>query len=497
MERQSRFGMNLLAQFFLAIVTAGIAQSAPSQIADILNALAVALSGLFAFGLFYGFFRLLGANVGALETLYNSFPIGWNQQNPPMSNQETDPRPSSQRTIQWSAICSFTTLRYAGVLLMVTAAFSLLFTIEWNLMTKIIVAAGASIALLIIAIVAKRSHRDFAAALAALASFALLQFTLTLLYQYMNTIEVSPLLQNVHTWLFVKLGCSLLAVPLIRRFPADTQALAAFVICYASPFTLQYAGGEIALPMAVVYLAFMGGFALWYGMATALPSVWIASAMGSFGYLNVIAARNVALGGATEPLALLAIIASVAFLIVHVTMAGIHVLHNDGKRGWIDLAHVILVHVFMVLTLLNLQGIVPYLQGNVGIGIFLVGACAFCLSLATRNVAWSVWHETTVNLAIIFSAAGLFMQVSGPWSAVGFLLYACAVLWFSLYQISMRTRVYGFLLLIVSIVKLYLQFSEIFNSVPGSLVILCIGGFLVFLSYKFQDLEKIIRSGLR
>lgn len=501
-QQQSRFTVNLLAQFVLSLVLAGIAAELQNPVGQLCATGAWILFCLFGFGLLYGFFRLLGVRLGILEAIYEHFPVGFMLRDEMQLKAKEGHAPAGSSkdemaSFGWEQLCSFKTLRYAGILLIVSAIFSLLFNIEWDLGKKIIAAVLVAVLAMGAAEWCKRNNRGFAASLSSLISFALAQFALTLFYQYAFQNDFAPALQNAHMVLSLKflLTCAYLFI--LWRYPSDVQSLLTFAIAYAGPLTLLYAGAAVSFPVGLVYLTLMTAIVMTYSCMYVQPAVWIFNAGAVFGYTYIFWQSEMMAGRDVGAVSVVALFSYVAFYLVHLICSTSNLMRRGKPEGWIEFGHLIAVHIFVALGFWSLQDTLWIASEYLGAGIFLLGMGAFAASIASRKKVNSpLWHQLTVNLAIIFSAAGLFIQVKGPWSAVGFLFYACAVLWFSLYQQSIRTRIYGFLILLVSMVKLYLQFGEIFNSIPGSVAILVVGGLLVALSYKFEDLSRLVKQGL-
>lgn len=496
-QPQSRYSLNILSQLVLALVFSGLAISLQNPVGELCMTVATVLYWLFGFGLFYGLFRLVGLHVGILEALYQNVPVGFWMH----VSGDPIPQPSTAKerewSLSWEQFCSFKTLRYAGILLIVSALFSLLFNIDWDLGKKIVACVAVAVLSLGAAEWFRKNKKGFAASLSSLISFALAQFALTLLFMYATENQWPDMWTSPHTWLTLKLLLTCVSLFMLWRYPSDVQSLLTFSIAYAGPLTMLYAGASISFPVGLVYLALMTAIVLTYSCMHVQPAVWILNVAATFGYIYILWQSELSFGRDATAVSVVALMAYAAFYVAHVVMASSSVAHRGKPQGWLELLHMVFLHCVAALAVFSLQYNLWLAGEYAGAGIFLLGMGSFAASMATRRkVQSAAWHELTVNLAIIFSAAGLFIQVKGPWSAVGFLFYACAVLWFSLYQNSMRTRVYGFLILIVSMVKLYLQFSDIFNSVPGSVAILVIGGLLVMLSYKFEDLSRIMRQGL-
>ncbi len=505
-QERSRFGLNLLCQLILSLLLMGLAEQLPPGLQEFVQLGGTILLILFLFGLLYGFFRLFGMRSAGIEGLYQRVPLGLfakdgasfgrdameqirQEEETPKAHAHDDARPA----FDWHALCSFKTLRYAGVVLIVSAVFSLLFKIDWTLIAKIWTAAGLGVVAISCAEWLKKMKMGQIASICALVSFALFQFTLTLLFTYAGEQYWSPLLINPHTWLALKflLSCAFLFT--VWRYPSDVQPLLYFAIAYVSPLTLLYVGAPLVFPLSLIFLACMSALVLMGRYWTERPSLILLNAGSANVYVAMLAARELAAGNFSPTLALIAYgLLFLLHLCVAVTDA-----RRQKRLPVLDYVHLVSIHAFFVLGLLQVGPWLPIVDSSLGFWFLGAALCSFCAWLiAHGEIRDQTFNEVLLNLSILLSAAGLFWQTTGQWSAVVFLLYACGILWFSLYAASMRVRIYGFLVLGVSLVKLYLQFSEIFDSIPGSVAILLIGMLLVALSYKFEAVKHLVIDGM-
>lgn len=505
MER-SRFGLNLLSQFVLSLLLLGFSSQLPIAPEAIVSAAGLLLLVLFGFGVLYGCFRLMGVRSSGCEWFYQSFPFGMTLSHvgsdaiKEIGSDHTNHAAHHGEGFDWKSLCSFKTLRYAGVILIISAVFSLLFNIEWTLVAKISTAGILGVVFFVGAEWLKTIHKRSMASMSSLIGFALLQFTLTLLLLYAIEQNWNPLLQNPHTWLTLKFLFSCLCLFTLWRYPSgegqqqsDIHPVLYFAIAYVSPLTLLYSGASLAFPLCLVFVAGMSAMLLLWSGKSSRPSLMLLNAIFANTYIAMLYTQEEAAG---NPIGMLALTAYGAFFIVQL-IAAISAAQRRPTITQVEYLHLIAIHTFVVLGLLQLPMELDFLRDNIGFGMLAVAFVAFCGSMiAQQQVPDKRFNEILLNLSIILSAAGLFLQTQGPWSAVIFLLYACAILWYSLYTPSIRTRVYGFLILGVAMVKVYLQFSEVFDSIPGSVAILLIGTFLVGLSYKFEAVKGLVVEGL-
>ena len=503
MPPRSLFGLNLLAQFVLFLVLGGIAWQLPDGLSDLASLAASFLIVLFLFGLLYGFFRLLGIRSSGLEGFYQRFPMGMFSEGGEALASATAGKPSEENSsgdvslhFEWKRLCSFRTLRFAGALLIITAIFSLLFNIDWTLLQKILVCAVVGAGALGAAEWAHRGGKRQAASLLSLLSFMLLQAALTLLALYAVEQGWPPLLQSSHVWLAAKFLFTCAFLFTMFRYPSDLESPLYFTIAYASPMMLLWNGFPVQFPVGLVFLVLMSALALPLGRKQGQPLLWPIASAFSNAYIYLLFTQELSQGRNPVPVTILALIAYALFFLMHLILASSRAVRSAGSSQ-LDLVHAIAIHVFAVLGIVALQGSAWFIDDYLGFFFLAVALMTFCAYMAThQRVRDHRWNELLLNLSIIISAAGLFVQTQGQWSAVVFLLYSCGILWYSLHVASIRTRIYGFLILGVSLVKLYFQFTEIFESIPGSLAILVIGILLVALSYKFEAVKDVMLHGL-
>ncbi len=500
-QQPSNFAANLVLQFFIGIILWVLGGAIGGVSLPILLPISSLLFLSFFFGLFYGLFRLAGVRAEGLEAFYESFPLNSRsrqQQLPQTSVRSSQPSSSIQKNasplpppFDWHKLFSFQYLRVAGVILIITSIFSLLFNIHWELIHKII-ASGVAGIILLGAAEYFRTKKGGIATFCSILSFALLEFMMTLLYQYMLQQNISPMLQNPDTWLFAKIVLGVIFLFTLIRYSADWQPLAYFLVLAASPLTLQYVGAELSTVAAIIFIVVYTALTLGTAITRQREELLIVNAIVSNVFLywlitdSALTIRWIVLG--------LVGIVLLAQLLATITMSG----NNQKSDPVLHIANIVIAHGFALAGMMWLKQFIPLLDTYIGIA-FLIAANLTLVSylIALQCKINEKISDVLLNTAIIVASVGLFVQVEGPWSAVVFLSYSCAVLWYSLYQNNLRTRIYGFVLLTISLVKLYLEFSGIFDQVYGTLAIMVIGLLLVVLSYKFEAVKDVMLHGVK
>lgn len=499
-QQPSNFAANLVLQFFIGIILWVLGGAIGGMAFPILLPISSLLFLSFFFGLFYGLFRLAGVRAEGLETFYESFPLNSrSRQQQPASvtrSPESSSRTQSNTTalpppFDWHKLFSFQYLRVAGVILIITSIFSLLFNIHWELIHKII-ASGVAGIILLGAAEYFRTKKGGIATFCSILSFALLEFMMTLLYQYMLQQNISPILQNPDTWLFAKIVLAVIFLFTLIRYSADWQPLAYFLVLAASPLTLQYVGAELSTVAAIIFIVVYASLTLGTAINRQREELLIVNAIVSNVFLYWLITDS-ALTIRWIVLVLVGIVL-LAQLLATITMSG-----KDQKSDPVlHIANIVIAHGFALAGMMWLKQFIPLLDTYIGIA-FLIAANLTLVSylIALQCKINEKIADVLLNTAIIVASVGLFVQVEGPWSAVVFLGYSCAVLWYSLYQNNLRTRIYGFVLLTISLIKLYLEFSGIFDQVWGTLAIMVIGLLLVVLSYKFEAVKDAMLHGVK
>ncbi len=490
-QTQSRFALNLVTQFVLACflgILSAVVNDGPQVV---LSALASIVWLTFSFGFFYGLFRAFGLRSPGLESFYQSFPFGMGKAT---YTQEKDGAKQVFRTpsepFDWHKLFSFQYLRFIGVLLIITSVFSLLFNIEWPLLSKIIAAAVSGIILLGGA-EWLRTRKGGISPFLAILSFALLQFALTLTYQYALQNGWSALLTSPDTWLYAKIGLTVILLFTMTRYPAAWMPLLYVLVGWFSVTSLSYVGGSVSSMSAAVFVVALSAITL-VG-AHALKRIELLLA-------------NVFLANITLDALLMPDMANVkyAFLILLIGVFAAQLLTTvlmsakEPRETGPHIFNIIAAHLGLVIGIQVVRFSIPLIDTYIGVS-FLVLANVTLLAylLGKKMQANGTVTDVMFNIAVILASIGLFIQVTGPWSAVIFLAYSTLILWFSLYRKNIRTRVYGCVLLLVSSIKLYTEFSGIFDKIWGCVAILVIGLLLVVLSYKFEAVKDVFMNGVK
>jgi hypothetical protein len=499
-NQSSNFAANLVLQFFIGVVLWVISASSGGALSQILIPIASLLFISFFFGMFYGLFRLAGVRAEGLETFYESFPL--NSRSKGMfapSAPATTPRPSQVRSadevsppsFDWQKLFSFQYLRIAGVILIITSIFSLLFNIHWELIHKII-ASGVAGIILLGAAEYFRKKKGGIATFCSILSFALLEFMMTLLYQYMLGQNVSALLQSPDTWLFAKIVLGIVFLFTLVRYSADWQPLAYFLVLAVAPLSLQYVGADLSTVPSLVFIVVFAASTLGTAIVRRREELLIANAILSNVFLHWLITDSA--------ISIQWVVLSLIGILLLAQLMSTIVISAQNRKGdaVMHIANIVIAHGFALAGMWIIGESLPLLNTYIGIA-FLIAAnvtlISYLISLQLKTE--SKLSDILLNTAIIVASAGLFIQVEGPWSAVVFLSYSCAVLWYSLYQQNLRTRIYGFVLLTISLIKLYLEFRGIFDQVWGTLAIMVIGLLLVVLSYKFEKVKDVMMHGLK
>jgi hypothetical protein len=158
---KSKVGINIFLQFLLSLGCWFVAMELPSGLRDIPFVFGSILSWSWVLGILYAIIRLGGARIDPLEWYYQNVPLGllksFSQAD--MANSKSDPsfkevrvgteedrnNDTSLTGLDLGKFLSPEYVRYAGLLLIVSALFAFLFRIEWSLTLKIIGAFAGSV----------------------------------------------------------------------------------------------------------------------------------------------------------------------------------------------------------------------------------------------------------------------------------------------------------------------------------------------------------------
>lgn len=494
--QESKFGVNLMAQLIIAVALSLLGSMLYGNgAAIVLQGLSVLFWMTFAFGFMYGIFRMVGVRSESMEGFYQSFPIrsGSAFGSEAMKNSPA-PRAESQQSIlhkpvEWNKIFSFQFLRFVGVLLIITSVFSLLFNIEWDLLLKIIASVVSGLLLLGGAEWLRTKKGGISAFLAVL-SFALLQFSLSLLYKYAVQNAWGPIFVNGDTWLYLKIALTLLMIFATTRYPAAWMPLLYMLVAYFTPTSLAYVDATLSPLASAIFIVMLSVITLASAHSLKRSELIVANSLLANAYFVWLLLSQ---AGYNRMIAMVILVAIFAAQLLATALTS---SKNPGKLPH-HVANIVFSHIMIVIGLMGLRGYFPLMNDYFGVALLIAANITLLSSLvADKAKAEQNVRDVLLNSAVILASIGLFIQVDGPWSAVVFLAYSTLVLWYSLYQSSLRTRIYGSILLVISLFKLYLEFSDIFDHVWGSVAILAIGLVLVLLSYKFEAVKDVMLHGM-
>ena len=519
----SRFGLNLFLQFVLATLLGWVGNTIRGPLGELLTGTGGLVYVSFSFGVLYGFFRLLGVKGGVAEQFYQNFPMGFmniesgsSALRTPGTSAAIDSSPSGASTaldagaaeartewqetsvvgkrsattsFDWDDIFSVKYLRHLGLLLIISAAFSMLFRLEWNTTQKLIASLFVSVASIAGAEFFKHRHNPALAAGLFLPGFACFQFSLTLAYVLFvqgSADGISPEL-----WLAVKLVVTIGFLPLLTRYAADFADPIFFVIAFISPIALvTYGGAAVGSGIGVLalftFLLALSCVASGWAIARERVDVLLVSLLLVFILSAFLVSPGQLRMHSSEVFAF-----SLAFFVLNIVAGAMLHVGSDQRWGSLLSAHAVLTQLLAAMSAGTAQEFVPQLKGYTGITLVGMSLLTFGahLLLRSRGVV-SAYSEVLCQLAMAVSAIGLFLQVEGTWTAVAFLVYSCITLWLSIHFASKTTRIYAFLMLTVSVFKLYVTSSELFDSLSGSSAILIIGVVLMVLAARLERLKK-------
>lgn len=515
-QRKSMFLLNLVSQFLVGVFFTSsslLALSKVEPLGFIFAAVGSVAQWSVSIGILYAVFRFWGARSETLEWYYQNIPFGWNRGEQPViadasnaagTSVTTDSQATSS-AINWEKIFSPDYFRYAGLLLVVTSIASFLFRINWELRAKILACLFGAIAMVVCAEYLRKAGKAVGAAVSFLVAFALAQFTATLSLRYFSLNEPASLLAGLPTWLAVKAGLLCLALTTYHRYPQKFLVPTLLILSFFAPLTISSATGTLPLVPVLLYLGALSAISLFACFTFKQPGLATISAIASNFYLLVFLWTSVfrndqILTFAEYPIlsnpsgagAIEIFLASAAMALANLCAVCGLALRQLKEQASSILSLLVSSQVLGFFVLLTTQAHILDLAGFYGITL-LVGALLLMsafLFLRSKDVSGSV-TEVLLNLSLIMSACGLFVETRGPWSAVVFLVFSCLAVYLSFVLGTLRTRVYAGFVLTASIFKLYLECSELFDSVPGTAVILVIGVAIMWLSTKLDALKKL------
>ncbi len=539
----SRFGINLVAQFLIGILLPLIGSSAGHPLTPILYCVAALAHWSFAIGLVYGFFRLFGARADGLEWYYQHVPVGLSsagdappqgdsitagggaRQSAPIGSFIKASAPKSE--IDWERFFSVDYIRYAGLILIVSSLFAFLFRIEWSLPYKIIASFLGAAAAIVFAEVGQRKNKELLAGSCFLLSFALAQFGFTLLFKYFAQDADASLLGSTETWIVVKTIFTALGIVGLTRYRAGYLPVVFFIIAYFTPLSLLRVVPEIPLNSELGFVIVMSLITLTFGVLRTHYEVTLVNVLSANCYaLSLfrptrapweILSKNLALvDGHNVNQRNFAVFVGLALLFVlHIVAGMFHALRCksadesssgaeaptgnrsiDAQGDWtLAIFQLLLTQVIGAISLSAVQTNIPAIEGFVGITLLISSMVSFCSYFVLRTSGLNnSYTEVLLNSALFISTIGMFLHVHEPWTAIVFLVFSCIVIYVSFVLGTLRTRVYAFAALTVSMIKLYSECNELFDSISGTAVILVIGVVLMVLSYKLEDVKSLLTN---
>ena len=539
LPQKSRLLLNLTAQLCL-LIACGIASGiSPAPIDSVAAAGVTVVSWSLTLGLIYSLLRIFGARIEAVEWYYQNVPVGmWSQpvvqlENIPTVQGQQGPVPRfvSASTAQlpppapidWNKFLSIEYIRYAGLLLIITSLFAFLFRIEWSLLAKIAASFTGGAASLFFAEFLHRKQKSTLSGSCFLGGIALLQFGATLCLRYFQGAPVPGILSSLDVWLIIKVGMTAAAGLALFRYKASFVPLGWLLIAYATPLSaLQVvssiptlSGLAIALALTVLSISFAvplrnHGVVLANSFLANILAItflnpthpsWINNAaQNTAAYLADASQLNVQLFATVALIFLLHLVAGVAFAIArkrtNAEATPVVALATIEGEEQLAIFESIASHTLGAGALIAVQANIPSLTGFYGVTL-LIASCASFISLliVRQKGVHGVYVEVLLNLALLMSGVGMFLNTHGAWTAIVFLFFSCFIIYLSFVLGTLRTRLYAFAALTVSMFKLYFECSELFNSIPGTAFVLIAGVVLTVLSYKLEGIKAALSKG--
>ena len=527
----SRFGSNLFLQFILSSFCGVLTYSISPPLNYIFAALGTILNWSVSIGVIYALFRLAGTRVESLEAYYQKVPLGWKEGglgsladapiavNLSRSNRRSNAT-SSAWEFEWEKILSVEYIRYAGVLLIISSVFAFLFRIEWDLWCKIAATLVASMLALAIAEIGRQRGKNSVAGSCFLISFAFAQFGLTLFYKFYLLANETGNLGSVDFWLAAKVALTLVAVVGLFRYRSQFVAVLYFIIAYFTPLSMMRVSAQIEPDSMLLFVLAVSLIAL--GSALSLNRYGVAllnfavACTYSMTLLKPVSKHWRFLDSSADTSAISesvlqnshAFVAVAILYCLHMLSGSLHMLGNQKRvlalKGEskeyeptvVEVFELLVVQMLGMFSLVSLQANIPQLGGYYGATLLTASAISFLLFLVLRSSKIdNIYTEIMLNLALAISVIGMFINTRGSWSAIVFLLFSCVLIYVSFALGSLRTRAYAFTALLVSMLKLYFECSELFDSLSGTFMILIVGVILTVLSYKLDSIKSIIATG--
>lgn len=511
-ESRSRFGINLLIQLVAAGLLSYYSSRLPLAFRETASTIQTFLYSSFTFGVIYGFFRLCGSKGGVFEWYYQHVPIGFLRSISSKQSQVTTPptsAPSSSYvddnsstagpTFQvqewtWDQLLTPRYIRYAGVLLIVSAIFSFFFRIQWDALEKIIAADIAALILIAAAEFSYRRRWEVLSSISFLVSYAMFQFSLTLMFSLLQEDPLAPL-AHIELWLSLKVVTMILGLPLLKRYASEYSAIVYVCISYSDPLMVYHAVPMIDPATGLLWTICISLVTLFLAVQSQRYELSPLNAVLASAHAMIFYGASVH-GLVPVPTRAVAAVTFGTLIALYLMQIGADVLHHLKKRdldeGMLGVSTVV-SHVVSALTLAVVQPSIPSLadyQGLTWLGLSLVGFLT-CFSFERIGIR-NRYAEVLLNIALTLSALGLFFQTKGTWTAVVFLLYSCVVLYASLLSATKTTRIFAFLVLTLSLLKLYLECAQLFDTLSGSIAVFVIGCLLLVLSNRFDSVKRLM-----
>lgn len=506
-NEKNRFGSNLTCQFIL-LCLASFFQYLLGQIFGTVGlqiglTLTAIISYSFYIGLLYGIFRIFGVRASTLEKYYQNVPFGWkanqNKNEASITNSTNIPAKETNiiSQIKWDKLLTVEYLRYAGVLLIVSAIFSFLFKIEWPLLHKII----ASFALGAITITAslltlKRSYQVLANILFIL-SYGFVQFGASLLYK----LDSSFFYHNTNHLLILKIAISIIYSFGLLKFLPNFTTILFFLISYLGIPSLMSVGAKFDLQTLNIYLIALSSLCFIFAINKKLPFILMLNTL-----FTVIASRTPHLSNlfssnsifnTQDNIYLLELL--VFFLILDLLAGAIivakkqveNITQNTDYDG--SITEYLFSQIIYSVFILNYSSHIPELSKYPGAILVILTTFSFITFFILRaKSVTNGYTEVVTNYSLLISSLGMFLQTEGTWSAIVFLITSCISIYIAIVFGSKRTKIYSFFILTISIIKLYTECYELFESISGTSAILTIGIILIGLSFKLEKIKELV-----
>jgi hypothetical protein len=294
----------------------------------------------------------------------------------------------------------------------------------------------------------------------------------------------------------------MLYIPALVRYPSKYHDAAYLPISYLGPFTLAWAETAVTdATLTTVFLLILTGLTIWRALSLKQEAL-LCIGMG-FGFILTLS-HHLVPGSyvyvASVPTwaqstvwfgAGLMTLLFIAYLAVLVCMAVRRI--RRGVSHW----PLIILHGLLLVWLGLAQFQLVLLHEYFGIALLIVSAISFVGSLVVEmKKVEDQFGQVLMNLCIIIATVGVFIQVEDEWASVAFLTYACLVLWLALRTQYTRTRIYGFIILTVALVRLVFEFKTVFDSISATIWTLIIGIAFTLLSFQYEQLKDMVSDAL-